>query len=270
MRTNWTRFGRSLLSLGLIVCSALCCCNAWSSTCSGQTVDLIGSKGIAKPADGQVKSQANTAFYEPALKDVEGWSVKLEPVLLSKENKARTDLALKALANHLQRVKFILPADKVAQLQKFPIWVESAAKGGLVYHPSAGWLEKNGMNPAMAKHVHVPNCDHLVDPQQWAKHPYAIVHELAHAYHDQVLGFSYPEIKTLFSAAKDSKTYEQVLSHDHRTVNHYALSNHKEYFAESTEAYLGVNDFYPFVRAELKQHDPKMYRLQEKIWGKIR
>ena len=36
-----------------------------------------------------------------------------------------------------------------------------------------------------------------------------------------------------------------------------------------TETYLGVNDFYPFVRAELKEHDPKTFQLMEKIWGKI-
>ncbi len=29
-----------------------------------------------------------------------------------------------------------------------------------------------------------------------------------------------------------------------------------EYFAEGTEAYFYRNDFYPFVRAELKDHDP--------------
>ena len=43
-----------------------------------------------------------------------------------------------------------------------------------------------------------------------------------------------------------------------------------EYFAESTEAYLGVNDFYPFVRAELNRHDPRMYRLLRKIWGPVK
>jgi len=48
------------------------------------------------------------------------------------------------------------------------------------------------------------------------------------------------------------------------------LSNHKEYFAESTEAYLGVNDFYPFVRAELNRHDPRMYQLLRKIWGPVK
>ena len=95
------------------------------------------------------------------------------------------------------------------------------------------------------------------------------LHELAHAYHDQVLGFDDPEIKAAFEQAKKSGAYEKVLAHNHREVKHYALSNHKEYFAESTEAYLGVNDFYPFVRAELKVHDPKMFSLLEKIWGVI-
>ena len=36
-----------------------------------------------------------------------------------------------------------------------------------------------------------------------------------------------------------------------------------------TESYVGVNDFYPFVRAELQEHDPKTYALMEKIWGKF-
>ena len=52
-------------------------------------------------------------------------------------------------------------------------------------------------------------------------------------------------------------------------TSHYARTNHKEFFAEMTESYLGVNDFYPFVRAELQEHDPKTYILMQKIWGKI-
>ena len=43
-----------------------------------------------------------------------------------------------------------------------------------------------------------------------------------------------------------------------------------EYFAEATEANFGANDFYPFVRAELREHDPEAYALTESIWGKIR
>ena len=39
------------------------------------------------------------------------------------------------------------------------------------------------------------------------------------------------------------------------------------YFAELSEAYFGTNDFYPFVRAELKEHDPRGYALMEKAWS---
>ena len=68
----------------------------------------------------------------------------------------------------------------------------------------------------------------------------------------------------------ESGLYDEVLDYTGREVRHYAATNHKEYFAESTEAYFGRNDFYPFVRAELKEHDPVMYSLAEKFWGPIR
>jgi hypothetical protein len=48
------------------------------------------------------------------------------------------------------------------------------------------------------------------------------------------------------------------------------FTNPKEYFAELSEAYFGKNDFYPFVRGELKVHDPVGYRLMEEAWGKLR
>jgi len=50
----------------------------------------------------------------------------------------------------------------------------------------------------------------------------------------------------------------------------HGLTNHKEHFAESTEAYFGVNDRYPFVGAELHGHDRTMFTLLENIWGQVR
>ena len=247
---------RLYIPLLYLACVGLCC-----STAIGQT---------EKDSKPDPKPDSKSKFYDPVVRDVEGWTVKLDPELLTPKNKTEGQRMLKALANHLQRVEFILPAKKVEQLKQISIWVEHDGTGtGLVYHPSARWLEKNGMDPRMAKHVHVPKIGHLLDPRQWAKHPYAIMHELAHAYHDQVLGFEDEEIIAAFKQAKKSRIYESVLAHNHVKVEHYSLTNHKEYFAESTEAYLGVNDFYPFVRAELKEHDPRMFSLQEKIWGKI-
>ena len=99
------------------------------------------------------------------------------------------------------------------------------------------------------------------------KHPAVILHELAHAYHDQVLDFDHPEIIAAYNKAVEAGSYEQVLLYTGKKVRHYALTNHKEYFAEGTEAYFYRNDFYPFVRAELKEHDPALHDLLKEIWG---
>ena len=46
----------------------------------------------------------------------------------------------------------------------------------------------------------------------------------------------------------------------------YALTDDKEYFAELTEAYYGVNDFYPFTRDQLLSFDIAGYTLIEQAW----
>ncbi len=213
-----------------------------------------------------------TKYDQPVKKDVEGWSIAVDPQLLQKKNKAVADKAFAALANHLQRVKFILPEAKVKELQKLPIRLElnNPRLGNMQYHPNRNWLLANRHDPALVKHVHIPRAAALFAPHMWAKHPYVVMHELAHAYHDQVLSFENKEIIAAYEAAKKSGIYEKVLLHTGRTVRHYGLNNHKEYFAEATEAYLGVNDFYPFVRAELKEHDPRMFKIMEKVWGVVK
>ncbi len=210
-------------------------------------------------------------FYDPVEKDIEGWTIKVDPQLLAKANAEVAAQAFTALANHLQRVKYIVPKDRCAQLQELPIWLElDGTLGNMQYHPDRGWLIANKHDPRLAKHVHIPRAKALYDPHTWAKHPYVVLHELAHAYHDQVLRFDNAEVIAAYNNAVEKKLYEEVLLYTGKKVRHYGLSNHKEYFAESTEAYLGVNDFYPFVRAELNEHDPTMFTLLEKIWGTVR
>jgi|TARA_B100001971_G_scaffold44666_1_gene39614 hypothetical protein len=221
---------------------------------------------------GLLAAQDKGKFYKPTKKDIEGWTIAVGPDLLRLENKAVADKAFKALANHLQRVKYILPEAKVKELQKLPVRLElnNARLGNMQYHPSRSWLLANRHDPALVKHVHIPRARALFSPDMWAKHPYVVMHELAHAYHDQVLSFNNKEIIEAYNAAKKAGIYEKVMLYTGRTVRHYGLNNHKEYFAESTEAYLGVNDFYPFVRGELKEHDPRMYKIMEKVWGPVR
>lgn len=211
-------------------------------------------------------------FFDPVERNIEGWTVKVDPALLGDEHRELGERALKALANHLQRVTYIVPAEKVKQLRMLPIWLElqHPELKSMQYHPARGWLLSHKHDPRLVKHVHIPQADALLDPKMWAKHPYVVLHELAHSYHDQVLSFDEPRVIDTFEAAKQSGTYDQVLLFTGKQAKHYGMSNHKEYFAEATEAYFGVNDFYPFVRAELKEHDPQMFDLLESIWGKIR
>ncbi len=77
----------------------------------------------------------------------------------------------------------------------------------------------------------------------------------------------HPRIIDVYDAASDSGTYEDIGLFTGASPGHYGMTNHKEYFAESTEACFCRNDFYPFVRAELQQHDPVMHDPLVEIWG---
>lgn len=208
-------------------------------------------------------------FYDPVEQTLLGWTLKIDPKLLQETELA--DRSIAALANHLQRISYILPADKVKELQALPIWIElqNSKLKNMQYHPEKKWLADHGHDPRLVKHVHIPIAKHLTDRHMWAKHPYVVLHELAHAYHDQVLSFEKEEIIAAYNDAKEAGIYEEILLYTGKKVRHYGMTNHKEYFAESTEAYLGVNDFYPFVRAELQEHDPQMYELMRSIWGPV-
>ena len=215
---------------------------------------------------------AERPFYDPIEMSIEGWTVKLDPKLFEDQNAEVRERALKALANHLQRVEFIVPEDRLADLRTIRIWLDldHPRLRGMQYHPSRGWLISHNHDPRLARHVHIPRARELYSRHMWAKHPYVVLHELAHGYHDQFLDFDHPEIRAAYEHARREGLYEDVLLYTGKTVRHYGLTNHKEYFAESTEAYFGVNDFYPFVRAELKEYDPRMHGLLEKIWGPVR
>lgn len=210
--------------------------------------------------------------FDPVKRDVEGWTVHVEPALLDGEHREEGAKALTMLANHLQRIKILVPAGPLQKMQALEIWIEHdhPKLKSMQYHPSRDWLVNNGHDPRLAKKVHITQARDLLSRGQMLKHPAVVLHELAHAYHDQVLDFDYPEIIDVFKKAKAAGSYEKVLLYSGEKVKHYALTDHKEYFAEGTEAYFYRNDFYPFVRAELKEHDPALHDLLEKIWGPAR
>ena len=206
--------------------------------------------------------------YEPTsnytARNIEGWKVLVNNKLL-KEEKALGVKTLKLLADKLRKINAVVAESVLVELHKIPIWVEFNCKGHacMCYHPSRGWLKNNGFNPEKEKSVELSNARTFL---KWTNgQPWMVMHELAHGYHHRVLGYGNPEIKAAYKRAVESKSYESV-QRGNRKERAYALVNEQEYFAETTEAFFGRNDFYPFVRAELKKHDPKMHDLLAKLW----
>ncbi len=203
-------------------------------------------------------------------RDIEGWTVHIDNRLLQGDDKELGDHALRILANRLYDIKHILPADKVELLQKVPIWLDKS-HGKLrpaQYHPSAGWLKSNGFTEKLAKCVHIPVAAEFSSVNHQRVQPWSVLHELAHAYHDQILGFDNAEIRAAYIRFKESGKYESILHINGKKTKHYALTNEKEFFAEMSESYFGQNDFYPFNRAELMREEPELYELMGKWWGK--
>lgn len=219
-------------------------------------------------SDSQAKPAAPVRF-DPVVRQIEGWTVNIDPALLEGEHAEEGSKALAMLANHLQRINILVRSPQREQLQKIEIWIEHdhPKLKPMQYHPSKQWLVDNGHDPRLARKVHITHARNLLSREQMLKHPAVILHELAHGFHDQVLGFDNPEVIAAFERAKAAGIYDDVLLYTGKMVRHYGLSNHKEYFAEGTEAYFYRNDFYPFVRAELKQHDPALHAVLEKVWG---
>ena len=71
------------------------------------------------------------------------------------------------------------------------------------------------------------------------------------------------------SSSRKAATAHAALLFDGTRVRHYGLTDHKEFFAEMTEAYFGENDFFPFNRAELMTAEPEIFKLLQTIWGPL-
>ena len=194
---------------------------------------------------------------------------------LLEHDKAATDRALDLLTLQLQEIVRVAPAAAVAELRKVPLWLSPEYPGvtpRAEYHPGAGWLRDNKRDPAMEKAIEFTNI--RIFERETTRMPNFALHELAHAYHHRVLpqGFDNADIKAAFDDANAKGLYDHVEQRfgDGRSakVRAYAMANPMEYFAECTEAFFSTNDFFPFTRAELAKHDPRMFELLEKLWSR--
>ncbi len=179
-----------------------------------------------------------------------------------------------ALLVDLETLGSRVPGPALAVLRESAIVItpETPARGaftgrGMCFHESAAWLTENGFDAAREGTVEICNMDDFL---LWrAEQPMMTFHELAHAYHWR-LGFDRGDVVSAFEAARDAGLYRGVayaLAPEGEGRDAYALANHKEYFAELSEAYFGRNDYFPCTREELRTYDPTGFALVERLWN---
>ncbi|MGB0766615.1 MAG: zinc-dependent peptidase [Phycisphaeraceae bacterium] len=231
-----------------------------SGESAAETTPKRTSPGKGKPPHSPI-----TAYQDD---EVLGWGLRVHEDLVADE--ALYERVKNEIHNQLYLVAQTLPEDKVALMKAVPIWVEldNPYSRAAQYHPSRQWLASNGYLPEKAKCVEISNAKSFLHRRAHHK-ANTMLHEFAHAFHDLHLSFGRQDIIESFKRAEASKSYDEVLriGSGERRQRHYAMTDHKEYFAEATEAFFGCNDYYPFVRPELKAHDPTVFAIIKEVWG---
>ena len=243
--------------------------DAQSSVCGDgvRAIDEVCDDGKAVEAsnclDDCTVQPCGTEFTYQALW-VRGFRVCLAQVLEDTDS-ALAEQALSALNEDLEQVANSIPASAFTYLKRVTIWVEHEQDfPGGVYHPSAQWLSNNGYPEEWAKGIQIGNAANYMS---WVEQqPAMVLHELAHAWHHQRLGYNDRDIEAAYAAAMESGIYDEVAYVSGGTAEAYAKTNKQEYFAELTEAWFWRNDFYPFVRDQLIEHDAFGARVVEERW----
>jgi hypothetical protein len=233
---------------------------ARASLCALLTSLAIPTPAIAGGPD------PTSAYAE---RSVQGFTVLVNRRV--REHKKEAAEELKEVDAQLGRIARVVPLKPLAKLRKVRIWLEWASdpEALTVFHPSAQWLRENGYNPEKAGGIVVGNALKFIECSR-DDQPWALMHEMAHAYQFLVLGEDHPAAQKAYRKAMDAGLYESVAHVHGGKRKAYAATNYKEYFADLTEAYFGKNDFFPFNREDLKKYDPTGYQLMQAAWGQPR
>jgi hypothetical protein len=232
-------------------------------------VFLVGSLITSRQAYSQNPRFDPTSAYRRVT--IEGFTVLINPQV-----SVHTAIAAEVqreLKRQLKAIKRVVPAERLAKVRKVRIWVEwdrSLKEEASLFHPSRDWLVGHDYNPDKAEEIEISNASKYVEWSR-AEQPWLLLHELAHAYHFRVLGYDHPGIEAAFENAKTRGLYRDVCHVDgSKKKVAYAVADTKkveEYFAELTEAYFGLNDYFPFTRSKLKEHDPDGHKVLVEVWG---
>jgi len=205
--------------------------------------------------------------YEPLsryeLTDIEGWQVYVHRDLLPGGKHRETgEPALRQLKIGLAKVKQMVADNPLKKLQAVKIWLEVDSTNGkhgrtpaYHYHPYLGWLEKMDFHPKKEKCVEFSVAASLAKRSDLAT-VRVTMHELAHAYHDQVLSFGNADVLAAHKRAREDGKYPKR--------DWVVRANHKEFFAGLTTRYFESEE----RRKEIVQRDPVFAKKLEQYWGK--
>lgn len=266
----------TLLRIALVV-SVLCIV----SGCGGSDPDPRSGQDLVPGQDQNPNQDSNPAVSdltpaceaelpsEPLLSDgyiqlqLCGWQVYMSENLY---NDSLARAVYSALAEDIQQVESSIPARATEFLRSTNIWLElnDPVVPGAVYHPSAQWLADNGYPVKWAQGIQFGNAQNYLT---WvSQQPAMLLHELSHALHHQYYNYAQPDLNAAYNAAMQSGIYESVEYIDGGLQQAYATNNEMEYFAELSEAYYWVNDFYPFNKTDLASFDPAGLATVELLW----
>lgn len=206
----------------------------------------------------------------------QGWTVMVNRRLLRGGDRCDPlgRSARRLLKHRLWEIELLTDAwmgtERKKQLRQVVIWlgVDDGHAPVCEYHPSKQWLEENGYNSDKAKCVEIGNAERFL-ALCWEQ-PGVVLHELAHALHHQVLdgGYENAEIRKQFDRVCEAKILSGPVMH--RTGmrdRHYGCTDALEWFAEMSESYFSVGDFWPFTHQELVRADPESATFLRMIWG---
>jgi len=204
-------------------------------------------------------------------RNIEGRTVRVDDRLLRGDAAAVGERALKLLTSRLVAITIVVPEKSLAKLRAITIKLDLnyGDLRAMQYHPDAGWLKEHGYSEQLAKCVHIPEVEDFLSPEENLRMPWVVLHELAHGFDHQTIGFEDARVIAVWKKFRDSGKYKSVLTTSGKMREHYGLTDPKEFFAELTECYCGSNDFYPFVTGELKHAEPETFALLAEIWGPL-
>jgi hypothetical protein len=138
---------------------------------------------------------------------------------------------------------------------------------GVCLHWDERWLSDHCNNPIKAGHIEVYCARDYIE---WRScQPMMLLHEHSHGLERTKGQATSQLIQAVYQRVVCQQgKYQCVeyLKHGGQQMKAYAATDYREYFAETSEALFGINDYYPFNRQELEQYDPEGLEMVITIW----